>query len=64
MDKTGNNKNFTWIPFYMELANALMRYRNNRTPLVDWIYSELSKIESSGKPLIAYLHKVGECIIS
>lgn len=64
MDKTGNNKNFTWIPFYMELANALMRYRNNRTPLVDWIYSELSKIESSGKPLIAYLHNMDKSNIT
>ena len=64
MDKTGNNKNFTCIPFYTELANALMRYRNNRTPLVDWIYSELSKIESSGKPLIAYLHNMDKSNIT
>ena len=32
---------FTWIPFYTEFAQKLLRYKNNRAPLVDWIYSNL-----------------------
>jgi 5-methylcytosine-specific restriction protein B len=32
---------YTWIPFYKELSQKLLRFRNNRTPLVDWIYGNL-----------------------
>ena len=32
---------YTWIPFYRELSQKLLEYRNNRTPLVDWIYGNL-----------------------
>ncbi|MBO5629309.1 MAG: AAA family ATPase [Aeriscardovia sp.] len=46
-------KQFTWIPFYKELAKALLIYKDNRKPLVDWIYSELSKVGSSS--LVDYL---------
>lgn len=46
-------KQFTWIPFYKELAKALLIYKDNRKPLVDWIYSELSKVGSG--TLVDYL---------
>ena len=45
---------FTWIPFYMELSKALLIYKDNRKPLVDFIYSELSKVGE--KSLVDYLH--------
>lgn len=32
---------FTWIPFYKELAQKLLRYRDDRKPLIDWIYDNL-----------------------
>ena len=32
---------FTWIPFYKEFAQKLLQFRNNRRPLVDWIYDNL-----------------------
>ena len=32
---------FTWIPFYKELAQKLLNYRNNRAQLVNWIYDNL-----------------------
>lgn len=46
--------NFTWIPFYKELAQKLLQFRNDRKPLVDFIYSELSKV--SRKSLVDYIH--------
>ena len=45
---------FTWIPFYKELAQKLLQFRSDRKPLVDFIYSELSKV--SGKSLVDYIH--------
>ena len=45
---------FTWIPFYMELSKALLIYKDNRKPLVDFIYSDLSKVGE--KSLVDYLH--------
>lgn len=48
------NNRFSWIPFYSELAKALLAYKNNRKPLVDFIYSELSKV--GGKSLVDYIH--------
>ena len=45
---------FSWIPFYSELAKALLAYKNNRKPLVDFVYSELSKV--GGKSLVDYIH--------
>ncbi len=35
------DKSFTWIPFYTELAKALLKYKEDRKPLVDWIYNNL-----------------------
>ncbi len=35
--------NFTWIPFYKEFSQKLMQYRDNRRPLVDWIYDNLDE---------------------
>lgn len=32
---------FTWIPFYKEFAQKLLRFRNNRRLLVDWIYDTI-----------------------
>lgn len=32
---------FTWIPFYKELSKKLLQFRNDRKPLVDWIYDNL-----------------------
>jgi 5-methylcytosine-specific restriction protein B len=29
---------FTWIPFYRELSQKLLQFRNDRKPLIDWIY--------------------------
>ncbi len=46
---------FTWIPFYKELAQKLLKFRNDRKPLVNWIYDNLDgyikhlKDDSSGK---------------
>lgn len=43
-----------WIPLYTELAKALLSCKNNRKPLVDWIYSDISKVGDSS--LVEYLH--------
>ena len=32
---------FTWIPFYKEFSQKLLKYRNDRTPLINWIYANL-----------------------
>ena len=32
---------FTWIPFYKEFAQKLLKFRNDRKPLVNWIYDNL-----------------------
>lgn len=32
---------FTWIPFYRELSQKLLQFRNDRKPLIDWIYSNI-----------------------
>lgn len=53
-----NKQQFTWIPFYTEFAQALLSYKNKREELVEWIYTELSKIKGvGGKSLIDYLHE-------
>ena len=30
---------FTWVPFYTELAHKLLEYKDNRQPLVEFVYS-------------------------
>ena len=32
---------YTWVPFYKEFAKKLLKFRDNRKPLVDWIYSNI-----------------------
>lgn len=51
MDK---KEKFSWIPFYSELAKALLAYKNNRKPLVDFVYSDLSQV--GGRSLVDYIH--------
>lgn len=47
---------FTWVPLYEELAQALLRYKEDRTELVGWIYEDLGKVtRSDGQSLVAYL---------
>ena len=47
---------FTWVPLYEELAQALLRYKEDRTELVEWIYGDLGKVtRSDGQSLVAYL---------
>lgn len=51
---TGNS--FTWIPLYKELAAALLRYKDNRSALVDWIYNGLGSVaQANDKSLVGYL---------
>lgn len=56
---------FTWVPLYEELAQALLRYKEDRTKLVEWIYEDLGKVtRSDGQSLVAYLkQKDGSRII-
>lgn len=47
---------FTWVPLYEELAQAILRYKEDRTELVEWIYEDLGKVtRSDGQSLVAYL---------
>lgn len=34
------NMKFTWIPFYKELSEKLLEYKDNRTELIEFIYAE------------------------
>ena len=34
-------KRFTWIPFYKEFAQKLLKYKDDRTTLVNWIYDNV-----------------------
>lgn len=53
-----DNNKFTWVPIYKELASALLKYKDNRTELVNWIYSDLSQVtRGDGRSLVAYLHE-------
>ena len=45
---------YTWIPFYKELSQKLLQFKDDRKPLVDFIYSELSTVGS--KSLVDYIH--------
>ena len=56
---------FTWTPLYKELAKSLLRYKEDRTALVKWIYDDLGKVTTAGRQsLVAYLkQKDGSKII-
>ena len=45
-----NKKQFTWIPFYEELAQKLLPYRYDRTSLLSFIYSKREELQ------VNYLH--------
>lgn len=50
------DSNFTWTHLYEELAHALLRYKEDRTELVEWIYDDLGKVTGAdGQSLVAYL---------
>lgn len=39
IEKLGWHQKFSWIPFYMEMADKLLTFKNNRKSLVDVVYS-------------------------
>lgn len=39
IENLGWNKNMTWIPFYMEMADKLLPFKSNRKPLLDIVYA-------------------------
>ena len=47
------SKQFTWIPFYKEFAEKLLTYRNDRKPLLDYIYTHREEL------LAGFLHDKG-----
>lgn len=49
-DKMNKNMRFTWIPFYKEFAEKIMRYRNDRQSLLDTIY------DNDDTLIVNYLH--------
>lgn len=50
------DSNFTWTHLYEKLAKALLRYKEDRTELVEWIYDDLGKVTGAdGQSLVAYL---------
>lgn len=52
---------FTWIEFYAELAKAILIYKDDRKPLVDWIYNDLSKIKGhDGKSFVDFIKNEDE----
>lgn len=53
-----DSNKFTWIPFYKELASALLQFKDDRSSLVQWIYDDLGQVKrSDGRSLVAYLHE-------
>lgn len=48
------NDNFNWVNFYKELAYKLLEYKDNRSALLDWIYSDLANVTE--KSFVDYLH--------
>lgn len=48
------DKELLWVPFYTELAKALLKYKSDRISLVDFIYYELCKVGE--KSLVDYIH--------
>ena len=41
---------FSWVPLFEELATKLLIYKDDRTPLVDWIYKENGSISTILEP--------------
>lgn len=47
---------FTWIPIYKEIAEVLLQFKDDRKPLIEFIYGKLKEVhDASNKPLIEYL---------
>ena len=38
-ESLGKNGHFTWIPFYMEMAEKLLGFKEYRKPLLDIVYA-------------------------
>ena len=51
---TMGNDNFNWVNFYKELSHKLLEYKDNRSALLDWIYSDLANVTE--KSFVDYLH--------
>ena len=55
--------NFTWIPFYEEFANVLLRYQNNRQELISIIRTIFSKTNTLSLPTLERSNNIIDIVL-
>lgn len=59
------SEQYSWIPFYKEMALALLKFRSDRASLVAWIYDNISKVKGvNGRSLVAYLKESDDSLLT
>lgn len=59
------SEQYSWIPFYKEMALTLLKFRSDRASLVAWIYDNISKVKGvNGRSLVAYLKESDDSLLT
>lgn len=50
--------NYPWVPFFQELAIAILKYKDNRSPLLAWLKRDLSGLKNREKKTFWFCEKI------
>ena len=50
--------NYPWVPFFQELAKAILKYKDDRRPLLAWLRRDLSDLKSREKKAFWFCEKI------
>ena len=51
-------ENYPWVPFFQELAKAILKYKDDRKPLLAWLKRDLSGLKSREKKAFWFCKKI------
>lgn len=50
--------NYPWVPFFQELAIAILKYKDDRSSLLEWLRRDLSCLKSREKKTFWFSEKI------
>lgn len=49
---------YPWVPFFQELAGALLKFKDNRKPLLAWLRRDLSDLKNHGNKNLRFCERI------
>lgn len=52
--------NYPWVPFFQELSQSILKYRDNRSPLLAWMRRDLTNLKNRDNEKLWFCKKISD----